>query len=123
MRTSIAARFRYALLGAAGAALVFVTTTALAGSGVGGVFNLGQANTVDAKTTLTGATVDAQLLVQNTGAGTALNLMVGAGVTPFKVNSTTKVASLNADQLDGLDSSALQKRVSGRAPPARRSGS
>ena len=39
--------------------------------------------------------------------------MVGAGVTPFKVNSTTKVASLNADQLDGLDSSALQKRVSG----------
>jgi len=39
--------------------------------------------------------------------------MVGAGVTPFKVNSTTKVASLNADQLDGLDSSALQKRVTG----------
>jgi hypothetical protein len=113
MRTSLAARFRYALLGAAGAALVFVTTTALAGSGVGGVFNLGQANTVDAKSSLTGTTVDAQLLVQNTGTGTALNLMVGAGVTPFKVNSTTKVASLNADQLDGLDSSALQKRVSG----------
>ena len=39
---------------AAAAALVLTTTTALAGSGVGGVFNLGQVNTVDAQTILTG---------------------------------------------------------------------
>jgi hypothetical protein len=32
-------------------------------------------------------------------------------VSPFTVNSTAKVKNLNADQLDGLDSAALQKRV------------
>jgi len=39
--------------------------------------------------------------------------VVNAGVAPFTVNSQTKVGALNADQLDGLDSSALQKRVTG----------
>jgi hypothetical protein len=40
--------------------------TALAGSGVGGVFNLGVVNTVDAETTLTGATAGgSQLRVEN----------------------------------------------------------
>ena len=105
-------RILYALI-ATLAAVFFTTTTALAGSGVGGVFNLGQTNTVNAKTTLTGATSDVQLLVQNTGSGSALNLVGGAGAAPFKVNSTTKIVSLNADLLDGLDSAALQKRVTG----------
>ena len=45
---------RWALLAAAACALV-LTTTALAGSGVGGVFNLGQSNSVDATTSLTGS--------------------------------------------------------------------
>ena len=100
-------RILYALI-ATLAAVFFTTTTALAGSGVGGVFNLGQANTVNAKTTLTGATSDVQLLVQNTGSGSALNLVGGAGAAPFKVNSTTKIVSLNADLLDGLDSAACR---------------
>jgi hypothetical protein len=102
----------YAVVGALAAVLI-TTTSALAGSGVGGVFNLGQTNTVSQKSTLTGATSDVQLLVQNTGTGTALNLVVAGGAAPFKVNSATKVASLNADQLDGLDSASLQKRVTG----------
>jgi hypothetical protein len=55
----------------------------------------------------------AALKAQNSGGGTAGSFVVNAGVTPFKVSSSTKVASLNADELDGLDSSALQKRVSG----------
>ena len=42
---------RWALLAAAACALV-LTTTALAGSGVGGVFNLGQSNTVDGTTSM-----------------------------------------------------------------------
>jgi Phage Tail Collar Domain len=113
-------------------------TVALAGSGIGGVFNLGVSNTVDAKTSLTGASTGAQLRVDNTSAvagasglvatsksssatgsfansstGPAAAFTVSAGVSPFTVNSTTKVGSLNADQLDGLDSAALQKRVSG----------
>jgi hypothetical protein len=153
-------------------AVIGGATVALAGSGIGGVFNLGQANTVDAQTQLSGATAgSAQLQVnntsasassegvhvlnasnaaammgensstgtgvygtstngfgvlatsasastaamkaQNSGGGTAGSFVVNAGVTPFKVNSSTKVASLNADQLDGLDSSALQNRVTG----------
>jgi hypothetical protein len=113
-------------------------TVALAGSGVGGVFNLGVSNSVDAKTTLTGSTAAAQLKVVNTsaaggasglvaisagssqtgsftnsGGGPAGAFMVNPGVAPFTVNSQTKVGALNADQLDGLDGNALQKRVTG----------
>jgi hypothetical protein len=119
-------------------ALLGGATVALAGSGVGGVFNLGVSNSVDAKTTLTGASPGAQLRVDNTnavagasglaatsksssatglfansGGGPAGAFTVNAGVAPFTVNSSTKVGNLNADLLDGLDSAALQKRVTG----------
>ena len=53
------------------------------------------------------------LAVTNTRGGTAASFSVRTGVTPFTVNSGTKVAKLNADSLDGLDSAALQRRVSG----------
>jgi hypothetical protein len=113
-------------------------TVALAGSGIGGVFNLGQSNSVDAKTALTGASPSAQLQVTNTsaaggtsglavnsgsgattgvftntGGGPAGGFFVSAGVKPFTVNSQTKVGNLNADLLDGLDSPSLQQRVTG----------
>ena len=113
-------------------------TVALAGSGVGGVFNLGVSNSVDAKTTLTGASPRMQLQVTNTsadastsglavnsasgattgvftntGGGPAGGFFVDAGVKPFTVNSQTRVGNLNADLLDGLDSTALQRRVTG----------
>src|SRR6266545_1176167 len=103
-------RLRRGLLGAAAAALCLTTTTALAGSGVGAVFNLGQTNTVNGTSTLTGVTAAPQLTVKNTStnsAATALNLSVAAGRTPFKVNSAVKVANLNADQLDGKDSTGF----------------
>ena len=64
MFSSIRTRLRWALLGAATAALV-VTTTALGGSGVGGIFNLGQTNTVNGTSSLTGTTGSAQLRVAN----------------------------------------------------------
>jgi hypothetical protein len=142
-------------------ALVGGATVALAGSGIGGVFNLGVSNSVNAKTSLTGSPAAAQLQVtnssttagaaglnvssasstatltasnsssgvgvfaqtaaagkaalygKNTGGGPGASFVVNSGIAPFTVNSSTKVASLNADQLDGLDSTALQKRVSG----------
>jgi hypothetical protein len=152
-------------------ALLGGAAVALAGSGVGGIFNLGQSNSVDAKSTLIGASPSAQLQVtntsttpgsaglgvssasssatgsfansssgvgvnassssgnavlaqsagasspalvaKNTGGGPAASFAVNAGLSPFKVNSSAKVQSLNADQLDGLDSAALQKRVNG----------
>jgi hypothetical protein len=77
---------------------------------VGANFTLGQTNTVNAQSILTGdAGSAAQLKVENTGGGSALAFTVNSGVTPFKVNSTTKVTNLNADLLDGLDSGKLWK--------------
>ena len=186
MSSSLASRLRYALLGAAAAALVFVTTTALAGSGVGGVFNLGQMNTVDAQSSLVGnpggqpelkvvthgpaAAVRgdavngigingisdtgtgqqglsqsgigmfgthgadtgiapgvqgetnstdpnaAGVVGKNNGGGPGLKAIVTGGAPPLAVNSQVKVANLNVDRLDDLDSSALQKRVGGTCP-------
>jgi hypothetical protein len=117
-------------------ALVGGTTVALAGSGIGGVFNLGVSNSVDAKTTLTGASTGAQLrvdntnpaasasglvatsvsssatgLFSNTGGGPAGAFVVNAGVSPFTVNSSTKVTSLNADLLDGLNSTNFLRNL------------
>jgi hypothetical protein len=107
MRNHFAHMLGRPLLAAAAIALVFGCATALAGSGVGGVFNLGQINTVNATSTLSGETTAPQLTVKNTStntSATALNLSVAAGRTPFRVNSTVKVANLNADLLDGRDS-------------------
>lgn len=42
-----------------------------------------------------------------TTAATALGLNVASGHAPFTVNSGTKVANLNADSLDGLDSTSF----------------
>jgi hypothetical protein len=73
MHISLLSRLRAPLLSAAAAALVLTTTTALAGSGVGGVFNLGQTNTVDAQTTLTGNPgANPELKVVNNGSATAI---------------------------------------------------
>ena len=54
------------------------------------------------------------LLGLNTGGGPALALLVNAGKAPFTVNSSTKVANMNADFLDGLDGSAFW-RTAGNA--------
>ena len=82
-------------------------TATLAGTGIGAVFNLGRTNTVNRTSTLTGSTSSRVLQVTNSGAGTALRLSVKTGVAPLQVNSSTKVVNLNADRLDGLDSSAF----------------
>jgi hypothetical protein len=81
-----------------------VATTALAGTGVGARFQLGQTNTVNAVTKLVGSVAGPSLQVDNNSAdasATALDLQVEAGKAPMKVNSETKVANLNADKLDG----------------------
>lgn len=78
-------------------------------------FMLGTGNTADRPTTVTAATAPTwpttgsqrllQLTNNNTTAGaTALGLNVAAGHAPFTVSSGTKVANLNADKLDGVDS-------------------
>jgi len=167
----LARRLRWPLAGATIAALG-LSAAALGGSGIGGIFNLGQTNTVDATSSLVGISANSMLDVRNNGTGANSNgivgrtastlapalagiaggsgigargtsasgsglygqstsgigvraiaagsnpslkatntgtgpagaFEVGSGVTPFTVNSSTKVANLNADKLDALDS-------------------
>jgi hypothetical protein len=98
-----------AAVGGIASALVVAATAALAGTGVGGIFNLGQTNTVNAKTSLKGSTAKKNLQITNTGSGSALGLKVGPGHPPMTVDSSVKVANLNADKLDGLSSKSLQR--------------
>ena len=53
------------------------------------------------------------LAVTNTGGAIAASFFTRPGIAPFRVNSGAKVVKLNADQLDGIDGSALQRRVTG----------
>ena len=81
----------------------------------GGKFILGQSNTASSKSTLSAPIADKALTVNNSSTkpgATALGLNVASGHPPFKVNSDARVAGLNADQVDGQDSAAFQRRVS-----------
>jgi hypothetical protein len=93
---------RGAIAGGVGAAVVMVATAAVAGTGIGGVFNLGKTNTVNATTSLTGSTSGAQLGITNSGAGPALALNVASGKPPLAVNSSTRVKNLNSAYLNGF---------------------
>jgi hypothetical protein len=94
---------------------------ALGGAGMaatGGNFILGHANSATKTSSLSAPVAGGkalQLTNNNTSnaASTALGLNVAGGHAPFSVNSAVKVANLNADTLDGVDSSALQRLVSG----------
>jgi hypothetical protein len=92
------------MAGAAGAAVVLALTAAANGLGVGAAFTLGTTNKVNATSTLTGTPTQGRpmLNVINSGRGTALNLHVTSGHPPFSVNSSTKVANLNASLLGGI---------------------
>jgi hypothetical protein len=81
MSRSLSSRLRWPLLSAAAAALVLTTATALAGSGVGGVFNLGQVNTVDAQTSLSGNPGGSpELKVTSTGTAAAVRGVAVNGI-------------------------------------------
>lgn len=115
--------------------------TSLAGTGVGAVFNLGQTNSVNVPTTLTG-TVDSRMLqvtntntgtgaggisvvnssttapsvrARNTGGGPALALFTPNNTPPIVTNSTGLVANLNADRLDGKSSTDFLRSSTFRA--------
>jgi len=84
-------------------------------SATGGNFILGQSNTANMQTRLTSPLAGTMFRLENTNAAagaTALGLFVKPGRAPFTVNSATKVPNLNADKLDGLDSTQFpRKRV------------
>jgi len=95
------------VVGGVTSALVMAATAAVAGSGVGAVFNLGRTNSVNRTSVLVGRTAGAMLRVQNKGSGPAASFQVAAGKAPFAVNSNVKVGKLNADLLDGVDSTGF----------------
>jgi hypothetical protein len=92
------------------ALMLGVATMALAGTGVGDTFNLGRLNTVNRLSQLVGSTDNPMLRIDNNGGAanaTALELQVEPGQPPMTVNSRTKVANLNADKIDDIDSSQI----------------
>jgi hypothetical protein len=92
------------------ALVVGFATAALAGTGVGATFNLGKLNTVNRISQLVGSTDNAMLRVDNNSGGTnatALELRVEPGHAPMRVDSSTAVSNLNADQVDGRSASSF----------------
>ena len=105
------------VLGAVVSSVVVVTTSAFAGTGVGSILNLGKTNEVNASTGLSGTVAGRQLNVVNSSdasGASGIGISVHAGRPPLTVNSATKVTNLNADLLDGLDSSKFQRVVTGQ---------
>jgi hypothetical protein len=98
-------QIRHVALGAL--ILVIVTAGTAIAASPGSAFRLGVLNTINALTRLTGARSGPMLRITNNGTGTALQLIVKPGVPPLITNSATKVTNLNADSVDGLDSSAF----------------
>ena len=102
---------RGVVLGAVVCGMTMVSTAALAGTGIGGVFNLGTTNATNASTVLAGSTIGQQLRVVNnasTGTGTTgIGIHTAPNEPPLAVSSTTKVNNLNADLLDGQTSAAF----------------
>jgi hypothetical protein len=131
--TRHARRQRSAVTTAMVLALVIAGTTLAAAPG--DPLKLGLSNTINAATTWTGAATSrllqisntsaaagaralsvlsnaaaSTLYVQNTGTGAGIQIQVAAGKPPISVNGAAgKATNLNADRVDGLDSSQLQR--------------
>lgn len=88
------------------ALILGIGTTALAAV-PGDPFKLGRINRIDGLSTLVGSADGALLRINNEGSGPAVDLRVEEGEVPMNVNSTTRVNDLNADRVDGKDSSAF----------------
>lgn len=88
---------------------VGVATTATAAKAP--AFKLGVANTVKAVSSMVGSVAGPVLRLDNNNAAdpsaTALDLQVEPGMAPMTVSSDGKVDNLNADKLDGKDSTAF----------------
>ena len=74
---------------------LFIAMTGTATAATGGSFILGKSNSANKASSLA-----------NTS-GTPLSLQAKTGFAPLRVNSSTKVFKLNADKLDGFDSTSF----------------
>lgn len=74
----------------------------------GGNFILGHSNSANQGTALSsGVTSAPSLSVTNSGGRPAARFTSNLGVAPFSVSNGTKVPNLNADKLDGIDSTGF----------------
>jgi hypothetical protein len=98
-----------AAIGAVVAILVLMATNAIAGNGIGAVFNLGETNGVNKTSLLAGdpGGEAPELAIANTGTGPPLALFSTAGQAPFTVNSSTTVSGLSANFLSGLSAASF----------------
>ncbi|NQV05008.1 hypothetical protein HQ535_00525 [bacterium] len=78
-----------------------------AGAATGAPLVLGEANGASKGTVMRTGGVRSLKIVNNRSTGTPLELVAQNGMPPLQVNSSGKVARLNVDMLDGLDSSEL----------------
>ena len=100
------------VLGAAVAILVLVASTAVAGTGIGGIFNLGQTNTVNATSALSGASVGAQLQVTNSGTGSGAQ-----GIGAFNNSVAATLYGRNSGGGPGVSGRADKRATASRASP------
>jgi hypothetical protein len=91
-------------------AALFVALGGTTYAATGGNFILGRANSASSTSSLSAPVAGKGLQVTNTSThagASALGLNVASGHAPFTVNSGAKVANLNADKLDGIDSTGF----------------
>jgi hypothetical protein len=93
--------------------LVLISATALAGSGIGDVFNLGQTNTVDAQSTLTGSNGNHELKGQNTGSGRAIGGFSGSGQAIYGHSNSQIGVVGESNSFDGVWGQAHKSTVAG----------
>jgi hypothetical protein len=90
--------------------LAFIVLGGMSYAASGDNFILGQPNSASSKTSLSAPIADKALQLTNTdtaAGATALGLNVANGHAPFTVSSGARVTNLNADKLDGIDSSGF----------------
>jgi hypothetical protein len=61
------------------------------------------------------ASTSSGLRIDTPNGGNPLDLRAKAGFAPMRVNSATKVTNLNADKIDGIDSTAFGRAAFGRS--------
>ena len=87
---------------------LFVACGGVGVAATGGSFILGQSNSANNTSALaSGVTTGPTLELSNSGGKPAARFNTPSGVAPFVVNNGTKIASLNADKLDGIDSAGF----------------
>src|SRR6185503_17846386 len=83
-------------------------------SATGGTFILGQSNTASTQTRLVTPLSGAAFRIDNTStaaSATGMAIVTNGARPPFAVTSSVKVSRLNADKLDGLDSTQFASKL------------